>query len=118
MRFSIRDLIWLTLVVSLILGWWLWWRSIPGPAARVDGTILLGGSPLSDGRVQFQSASGQIFGSTIAKGSFSVEQIPAGDFVVTIEGNGVSSRYGAAAASELKVSVREGMNQFNFELGR
>jgi hypothetical protein len=34
LRFTIRDLLWLTLVVGLIVGWWLDHRSI---ANRLDG---------------------------------------------------------------------------------
>ena len=28
LRFTIRDLFWLTLVVALAVGWWLWWRNV------------------------------------------------------------------------------------------
>jgi hypothetical protein len=46
LRFSIRDLLWLTLVVALVLGWWLDHRSkqaeidsLNGVGAFVSGPI-------------------------------------------------------------------------------
>jgi len=36
LRFSIRDLLWLTLVVALIVGWWLDRKKLSSMAERVD----------------------------------------------------------------------------------
>jgi hypothetical protein len=113
-RFSIRDVIWLTLVVGLILGWWLFWRSLPAADSRVSGAISVGGSPLAAGRVYFQSASGQILGATIASGKYGIDRIPIGNYSVAVEGNGVATKYGWGGP--LTVTIAAGRNEIDFEL--
>jgi len=115
MRFGIRDILWLTLVIALILGWSLWWLSLPAAEATANGEITVGGAPLADGRICLCSESGQIIGSTVARGKFSIPQIPAGKYAVTIDGAAVPAKYGNKS-SGLTVAVRQGRNQFNFEL--
>ena len=114
MRFEIRDILWLTLVVGLALGWWLWWLALSASDVRVEGTIFVGGSPLDDGRICFLAANGQIFGSTVAKSNYTVQQIPAGDFRVAIDGKGVPVRYGEK--SSLAVTIRAGKNVCDFQV--
>ena len=113
-RFTIRDVLWLTVVVGLALGWWLLWRSIPIDA-KASGSISVAGKPLSDGSVCLHSGDGQIIGARIANGQFRIPKAPIGRFRVTIEGDGVASRY-SGNTSELSVEVRSGVNTFNFEL--
>jgi len=115
MQFGIRDVLWLTLVVGLILGWSLWWLSLPAAEATANGEITVGGVPLADGRICLCSQSGQIFGSTVATGKFSIPHIAAGQYAVTIDGDTVPAKYGNKS-SGLTVAVRQGRNQFNFDL--
>jgi hypothetical protein len=113
-RFTIRDVLWLMVVAGLVLGWWLLWRSIPADA-RASGSISVAGKPLADGRVCLHSTNGQIIGARAVNGQFQIHNAPVGRFRVTIDGDGVASRY-SADNSELSVEVRRGVNTFNFEL--
>jgi hypothetical protein len=113
-RFTIRDVLWLTLVVGLALGWWLFWRAIPIDA-MASGSINVGGKPLSTGRVCLHSADGKIIGSRVVKGQFRIPRAPVGRFLVTIEGDSVPSRY-SNDHSVLSVEVRRGVNSFDFDL--
>jgi len=114
LRFTIRDVLWLTVVVGLALGWWLLWRSMPIDA-KASGSINVAGKPLSDGRMCLHSRDGQIIGARVVKGQYSIHKAPIGKYRVTIEGDGVASRY-SGANSELSVEVRRGVNTMNFDL--
>jgi hypothetical protein len=92
-RFTIRDVLWLTTVVALILGWWHWWRSLPQPDKPVTGTITVAGEPLNDGRISFYSSHGQLRGARVLNGQFHIERIPVGIYQVTIEGENVPALY-------------------------
>ena len=114
MKFSIRDLLWLTLVVALALGWLLLWRASPAPDGHVAGTVSVRGQPLPEGRVLFKALDGQIFGAHVAKGEYHIERVPVGAFIVSIEGSGVPTKYGDK--SPLTVTVQGGRNQVMFDL--
>lgn len=92
-RFSTRDLFWLTLVVATGLGWWIWWRSLPPANAPVTGTITVAGKPLTEGRIYWFTADGDFHGARIVDGSFRLEQIPIGEYRVIIEGDEVAPIY-------------------------
>ena len=113
-RFTIRDVLWLTVVVALGVGWWSLRRSIPIDA-KAFGSIYVAGKPVSDGSICLHSADGQIIGARIVKGQYSIPKAPIGQFRVTIDGDGVASRY-SGNNSELSIEVRRGVNTFNFEL--
>jgi hypothetical protein len=114
LRFTIRDVLWLTVVVGLALGWWLLWRSIPIDA-KASGSINVAGKPVSNGCVYFHSTDGQIIGARVVKGQFRIHKAPVGQFRVSIESDDVASRY-SGDKSELSVEVRRGVNTFDFDL--
>jgi hypothetical protein len=88
MKFFIRDVLWLTLVVGLALGWWCWWRSLPLPVEGfIRGTVLISGKPISTGRVFLHSSDGQFRGTQVSKGSFELQGIPYGKYSLTFEGD-------------------------------
>ncbi len=88
LRFSIRDLLWLTVVAALTLGWWAWSRSLPKPAVGfIRGQALVSGKPIATGRVLLHSPDGQFRGTQIANGSFDLEKIPYGKYWLTFEGD-------------------------------
>jgi hypothetical protein len=114
-RFSIRDLLWLMVVVGLALGWWSWWQSSPPPDATVSGAVSVNGQLLNDGRLCLHSAEGTIFGSSILKGQFAIPRVPIGDYRVTAEGSNVPVRFASTMAG-LTVQVRSGVNRIDFDL--
>src|SRR5262245_33473942 len=115
MRFSVRDLLWLTTVICLALGWVLWIRSLPPPDPSVKGRVLCDGQSMVDSRIYFHSTSGPIYGSTIVEGRFGIPRLPPeDDYKVSIEGDGIPAKYGLG--SPLRVSIRRGRNEFSFEL--
>jgi len=93
LRFTIRDVLWLMVVVGLSLGWWVWWRSQPNFSKAISGTISVGGKPLLEGRIYFYSASGQFRGADIAHGEFQMEAVPLGEYRIIIEGESVAALY-------------------------
>jgi len=115
MRFSIRDILWLTVVVAIAVGWWL---SMPRSigTARVAGTITVGATPLSQGHVLFHSPDGKIVGAHITAGNFGIPAMPTGKYTVTVEGTGVPGKYSSAATSALQVEISEGATAFDFDL--
>jgi hypothetical protein len=92
-RFTIRDVLWLTVVVGLGLGWWGWWRSQPGFCEAISGTISVGHQPLVAGRIFFYTSSGQFRGADVADGEFHLEGVPVGEYRIIIEGEGVADLY-------------------------
>ena len=114
-RFTIRDVLWLTALVAVSVGWWSWWRSLPPPDARATGAVSVNGTPLEDGQLCLHSVNGPIFGACITKGQFQIPRVPVGTFRVTIEGSGVPARY-AGANSELTIQISGAMNQLDFSL--
>jgi len=114
MKFSIRDLLWLSVVVALAVGWWL---TMPPPNldARVAGHISVSGSPLPLGRVLFHSADGPIVGAQVTAGKYSLPKLPIGKFSVTVDGNGVPAKY-ADQNGGLVVEVNDGANTIDFDL--
>src|SRR5262245_411137 len=110
MKFGIRDLLWLTMVIGLALGWVLWIRSLPPPNPQVSGTIVMDGKAMTGCQICFHTKSGQIYGSKITDGQFSLPRIPEGDYQVSIDGDGIPSRYLGAS------SVARGKNEYDFKL--
>ena len=90
MRFTTRDLLWLTVVAGLMLGWWRWWYALPVPEeGLIQGLVLVAGKPIDSGRVFLHSQDGQFRGGQVAKGTFSLQGLPYGKYRVTFEGDNV-----------------------------
>jgi hypothetical protein len=86
-RFTIRDLLWLTLVTGLVLGWWCWWHSLPVPAEGfIRGQALVSGKPIVSGRAFLYSGDGQFRGTQIENGLFNLESVPYGKYRLSFEG--------------------------------
>jgi hypothetical protein len=113
-RFTIRDLLWLTTVICLALGWGMWVQSLPPADPKVEGTVHCDGADVTNSQICFHSKSGLIYGSKIVDGRFAIPRVPVGDYKVTIEGDGVPAKYGSA--SIISISIRGGRNQFDLAL--
>lgn len=93
LRFSTRDLLWLTALVALALGWYLHWQSHRPTEKRLTGTITIASQPLDGGRIYFRAATGQIHGAPISAGAFEIDRLPFGEYRVTIEHENVPPYY-------------------------
>ena len=91
-----------------------------GAASRFGGDKLLAtldGKPLVTGRIAFHQADGQFVGAKIDKDArFKVDRVPVGSHKVTVESKGVPDRYASEEQSVLRVEVRAGANEFDFNL--
>ena len=82
----------------------------------INGTVIMNGKPLV-GRILFHLDKGQFVGAKLDEdGKFTIDRVPLGDRLVTVEGKGVPEQYASEKLSALKVQVVEGQNEFNFEL--
>jgi hypothetical protein len=112
-RFTIRDVLWLTVVVGLSLGWWVWRRSQPTLSKAITGTISVGGKPLLAGRIYFYSKSRQFRGAGVANGEFQMEAMPLGEYRIIIEGDSVAALYSDLRSAPLtSISRRTKSMQF------
>ena len=108
-----------TLVVLLVLA-----SLLPTPpavaaeeVASVKGVVTIDGKPLADRRIIFHLGDGQFVGAkTKADGAFRVDRVPAGTYTVTVEGPGLTARYASEEKSVLRVAVKKGNNELNFDL--
>jgi hypothetical protein len=73
MKFTIRDLFLVTVIVALVVGWWVdHWQ--PVTTARIKAMLLRGGYHLVDGSgqvLQYMTSDG---GSTVTAWEFTDEQ--------------------------------------------
>jgi hypothetical protein len=116
LRFTIRDMLWLTLVVALAAGWAVdhWFHS--RPIGSVAGLITLDGKPVAGGWIMFHGVSQSVGAKSRTDGEFLVPIVPKGDYTITVEGLGLPPRYSAENQSGLHVFVNEGQNEMRFEL--
>ena len=114
LSFTIRELLWLTRVICLVLGWGMWVRSLPPPDSTLNGNVYCAGAKLTNGQICVHDKSGLIYGSQMVDGMFAIPRIPEGDYLVAIEGEGIPAKYWAG--SMLSVSIRRGRNQIDFDL--
>jgi hypothetical protein len=110
-RFSIRDLLWLTVVVALSLAWWVHWQSLPQADKSITGAITVAGQPLKDGRIYFYRADGQFLGAFVSNGRFRFERLPVGTYQVTIMGENVPPLY-----SDMKTEITDRTKALHYGL--
>ncbi len=115
MKFTTRDLLWLTLVATLVLGWSMNWIATRKPTGSVNGSIQINGTQLTDGYVVLHSPDGQLFGDTASKGYFGIQSIPVGDYQVSVHFDGAPAHYRNGGLS-MVVEVHEGVNQIELDL--
>jgi hypothetical protein len=93
LRFSTRDIFWLTMVVALALGWWLDRRTHRPTHKHVTGMITVAGQPLDGGRICFHAATGEFHGAQISGGAFKIDRLPFDDYRIVIENEKVPPYY-------------------------
>jgi hypothetical protein len=85
-------------------------------SAIATGKIVVGGKPLSAGKVTFYFDNGQFVGSKIKDGEYAVDRVPVGTHRVTVEGKGVPLKYTSDDKSPLSVKVTQGAVTLDFDL--
>lgn len=88
------------------------------PTARIDGTVTLDGAPLPKAQVTLNPTGKEggrpPMGVADASGKFSVSSFKPGDgampgnYIATVNGEGVPDKYKAVDKSDLKVTVEAG----------
>ena len=96
LSFRLRDLLWLTAVIALGLGWWLDHRKLQAKVdatTDVQGHVTLDFAPLKTGRITFTASNGRFIGGTITDGEYHLAYVPLGRYDVRIEVEGVDPWY-------------------------
>lgn len=117
-RFSIRDVLWLTVVAALVVGWGVDRWSRAGALGRVAGRVTLDGMPVGNGWVVFENTeSGRLVGAKLRPdGKFDIGQMPVGTYTIAVEHGSLPAKYSDLSRSALKAEVREGLGQYDLDL--
>jgi hypothetical protein len=84
--------------------------------SAVKGTVTLNGEPLKKGKIFFYIDEDQFVGAKIKNGEFSVEKVPIGDRHITVEGEGVPTKYSDYQKTPLRVAVTKDGQTLNLDL--
>jgi hypothetical protein len=97
--------------------------SFAGRLARADeesspvkGKITLQGKPIAKGRIFIHLEKDQFVGAKIKDGEFAMDKVPVGEWIITVEGEGIPARYSDEEKTPLKVRVTAGGNKVSLEL--
>lgn len=85
-------------------------------ASTVKGKVTLKGKPVAKGRIFFHLKNAQFVGAKIKDGEYSVERVPVGKWLVTVEGEGVPAKYSSDEKPVLVVEVTKGNNEVSLNL--
>jgi hypothetical protein len=116
---------------------------LPGcgpPAGQVSGKVTFEGKSVTEGRITFQSLAGPADEAVLeSNGTYSIEKpLPVGEYKVTItplvvrqqvDGKGpivgvekpapdIPQKYRTIGTTDLRATVKDGKNQFNFDMKR
>ena len=90
--------------------------------AEVSGRVTFNGEPLDGANIEFRTNKGRVVtGKTDRVGRFVLQGkgnagVSSGTYSVTVSSKGVPVKYSERAKSPLKVEVRSGDNEINFDL--
>jgi hypothetical protein len=84
--------------------------------ANLSGVVTNNGQAVSSGVMRLHQKNGQVARAEIKDGSYSIDSLPAGRYVVTLEGTEVPAKYGKPETSALTTDVQAGANAFDFAL--
>lgn len=89
----------------------------PSETAKVQVRVIVDGKPIDKGRIFFYRDTNNFVGTHLNdEGKGIVDRIFVGDYVITVEGDGIPAKYSQVEASALRVKIAAGANEFNFEL--
>jgi|SRR5688500_9707480 hypothetical protein len=84
--------------------------------ANVKGKVTVDGRPLPEGTILLHAEGVAPIEVSVKDGAFSAEKVPFGERTVTIKGKGVPGKYSSRETTPLKVALRVGANEVNFDL--
>jgi hypothetical protein len=88
-----------------------------GGAGSIKGRVALKGAPLAEGKLLLRKPGEKdTLETPIKEGKFSIEMVAAADYEVAIQGKGIPERYSSFEVSPLKITIKAGSNEINFEL--
>jgi outer membrane biosynthesis protein TonB len=93
----------------------------PTSSKGTTGKVMLGGKPIKAGEVTFVTtgkANPRVFTATLhADGTYSFDEaLPAGKYVVTVNGKGIPDKFHTTTTSGLTFEVKAGTNNYDIDL--
>jgi hypothetical protein len=85
MKFTLRDLFWLMLVVGVATAWLIMLLAAPPKASTVKGRVYSRGKPF-EGRIFLRSHDGVVISAPVHKGDFDLKYCTTGTYEVVYEG--------------------------------
>jgi hypothetical protein len=112
---SLSRLVLFALAVSFGV---LLWPAGPAWAAdvKLSGTVTLNGMPLPSGQVLFHQENGQIVGSRIKDGMYTVDRVPVGSHKITIEAEGLPPKFSRVETTPLVAEIKKDTTTANLDL--
>ena len=85
--------------------------------ASAKGVVTVRGKPLANATLRLHAEDGLAFSAALTNdGTYLIEHIPQGSYVVTVDGNGVKPEFRSPSKSQLRVDVKPGVNALDFSL--
>lgn len=85
MKFTLRDLFWLMLVVGVATAWLIMLSAAPPRASSVRGRIYSRGKPF-EGRIFLRSSEGIVISAIVHKGKYDLKYCTSGIYELIFEG--------------------------------
>jgi hypothetical protein len=113
---SHNHLAWILCLLSFSFGSRIAWAD--DATGSVEGTVTLDGRPLAAGTMELHVSEEKKkpLELKVKAGKYAEKEVPPGDYVVVIRGDGVPSRYSSRETSALRVAVKAGQNVIDFSL--
>ena len=85
--------------------------------ASAKGVVTMRGKPLANATLRLHADNGLAFPAALQNdGTYLIEHLSPGTYVVTVEGNNVKSKFRSANESPLRVKIEAGTNAVDFSL--
>lgn len=83
---------------------------------KLTGNVMLNAKPLAEGKITVHMPNGQFVGSIIKDGKYQIDRVITGTFKVTIEGEKVPPAFTSEKTTSLKVDVKKGPSNIDFNI--
>jgi hypothetical protein len=83
----------------------------------VEGKVTFKGKPLDKGKIAFHPEKGKPVTADIQKdGTYTAKNVPVGELRISIEAKGLPKDYADPKKSALRLEIKKGMNNCDFDL--